>query len=67
MLSIYLQHNVEQWRLVFFIAAAIYLVGNALFILFGTANVQPWNDPPAKPRRSSVYPELESQVVKNEI
>ncbi|XP_034476546.1 putative inorganic phosphate cotransporter isoform X2 [Drosophila innubila] len=55
------KYNVEQWRLVFFIAAAIYLVGNALFIFFGTANVQPWNDPPAKPRRSSVYPELESQ------
>lgn len=50
----------EQWRLVFFIAAAFYLVGNALFITFGSAEVQEWNDPSAKKRRNS-----ESQKSKN--
>ncbi|EDW02611.1 GH19794 [Drosophila grimshawi] len=54
------EHDVEQWRIVFFIAAIIYLVGNGLFIIFGRANVQKWNDPPAKPRRNST-PQVESQ------
>ncbi|XP_023177805.2 putative inorganic phosphate cotransporter isoform X2 [Drosophila hydei] len=54
------EHDVEQWRVVFFIAAAIYLVGNGLFIIFGRASVQSWNDPPAKPRRNST-PQVESQ------
>ncbi|XP_034104465.1 putative inorganic phosphate cotransporter isoform X1 [Drosophila nasuta] len=54
------EQDVEQWRIVFFIAAAIYLVGNGLFIIFGRASVQPWNDPPAKHRRNST-PQVESQ------
>ncbi|CAD7014722.1 putative inorganic phosphate cotransporter [Ceratitis capitata] len=33
-----------EWRIVFFITAGIYLVGNFLFIVFGQATVQPWND-----------------------
>ncbi|XP_053963959.1 putative inorganic phosphate cotransporter [Anastrepha ludens] len=36
--------NPEQWRIIFFIAAFISFAGNLLFILFGTAKVQPWND-----------------------
>lgn len=52
-MSSFLQNNVEQWRLVFFIAAAFYLVGNALFIIFGSGEVQEWNDPSAKKRRNS--------------
>ncbi|EDW02609.1 putative inorganic phosphate cotransporter [Drosophila grimshawi] len=54
------KHNVEQWRIVFFVAAAIYLVGNGLFILFGRADVQEWNDPPVKERHTAV-PQMESQ------
>ncbi|XP_043644208.1 putative inorganic phosphate cotransporter isoform X1 [Drosophila teissieri] len=54
------EHDPEQWRIVFFIAAAFYLVGNTLYVIFGKANVQPWNDPPAKPRRNST-PQVESQ------
>ncbi|XP_017839662.1 putative inorganic phosphate cotransporter isoform X2 [Drosophila busckii] len=54
------EHDAQQWRVVFFIAAAVYLVGNGLFVLFGRANVQPWNDPPAKQRRNSTA-QVESQ------
>ncbi|KMY94944.1 putative inorganic phosphate cotransporter isoform X1 [Drosophila simulans] len=54
------EHDPEQWRIVFFIAAGFYLVGNTLYVIFGKANVQPWNDPPAKPRRNST-PQVESQ------
>ncbi|TDG48327.1 hypothetical protein AWZ03_005282 [Drosophila navojoa] len=53
-------NNVQQWRQVFFLAAGIYFVGNALFVIFGRTSVQPWNDPPAKLRKNSTA-ELEAQ------
>ncbi|XP_068146982.1 putative inorganic phosphate cotransporter isoform X1 [Drosophila tropicalis] len=56
------EHDATQWRVVFFIAAAIYLVGNGLFVIFGKANIQPWNDPPAsKEARRNSSPQVESQ------
>nr|XP_014102786.1 putative inorganic phosphate cotransporter [Bactrocera oleae] len=36
--------NPEQWRVIFFIAAFISFIGNLLFVFFGTAKVQSWND-----------------------
>lgn len=39
------QKDVHQWRIVFFVASAIYFVGNTVFIIFGRTNVQSWNDP----------------------
>jgi len=39
------QGSTEQWRTVFWIAAAVYLVGNVLFLVLGDGVVQPWNDP----------------------
>ncbi|XP_017477911.1 PREDICTED: putative inorganic phosphate cotransporter [Rhagoletis zephyria] len=36
--------NPIQWRKIFFIAGGINFFGNLLFILFGSAKVQPWND-----------------------
>lgn len=48
----------NQWRIVFFIASAIYLLGNLLFVIFGKTDVQSWNssDPgrDIKVRRESV-------------
>ncbi|KAG7207342.1 hypothetical protein KM043_009006 [Ampulex compressa] len=35
--------TVEQWRLVFIIAAANSVVGTIIYTLFGTSNEQPWN------------------------
>ncbi|XP_067632685.1 putative inorganic phosphate cotransporter isoform X2 [Eurosta solidaginis] len=37
--------NVQQWRIVFFIAGGCFFFGNLLFILFGKTNIQPWNYP----------------------
>ncbi|XP_011205591.2 putative inorganic phosphate cotransporter [Bactrocera dorsalis] len=37
--------NVEQWRIVFYIASGMYFVGNLLFILFGQTTIQAWNYP----------------------
>ncbi|XP_055837989.1 putative inorganic phosphate cotransporter [Episyrphus balteatus] len=39
------EKNPSQWRIIFFIAAAVYLVGNSLFIAFGKVETQPWNEP----------------------
>lgn len=33
-----------EWRLVFFIAAGFYFSGNLLFVIFGKAEIQPWNE-----------------------
>jgi len=35
--------DVPHWRLVFFIAAIVYCVGNTVFLVFGTAKEQKWN------------------------
>lgn len=35
----------SQWRIIFFIAAGVYLVGNSLFLAFGKVESQPWNEP----------------------
>ncbi|KAH8306921.1 hypothetical protein KR044_001082, partial [Drosophila immigrans] len=53
-------HDVHQWRIVFFVAAAVYFIGNCVFLIFGRTNVQPWNNPSAKLSRNSTS-QLESQ------
>ena len=35
--------DVPHWRMVFFIAAAVYVFGNTVFLVFGTAKEQKWN------------------------
>lgn len=45
----YLQHDPTQWRIVFFITAGAYLICNLIFVLFGKATIQPWNDQKLKP------------------
>uniref|UniRef100_A0A1I8QDK8 Putative inorganic phosphate cotransporter n=1 Tax=Stomoxys calcitrans TaxID=35570 RepID=A0A1I8QDK8_STOCA len=36
--------NPLQWRIVFFVSAGFYLVGNFCFLLFGETGVQKWNE-----------------------
>ncbi|XP_064542911.1 putative inorganic phosphate cotransporter [Drosophila montana] len=54
------KYDANQWRIVFFVAAGIYLAGNGIFLIFGRTSVQPWNEPPAK-QLSNSTPELEAQ------
>ncbi|CAN7998644.1 unnamed protein product [Ixodes hexagonus] len=45
MLVGYLTENnesLERWNIVFYTAAAINLFGGVVFLIFGTAKVQPW-------------------------
>ncbi|XP_037035941.1 putative inorganic phosphate cotransporter isoform X3 [Bradysia coprophila] len=39
------ESNSDQWRIVFFISAGVYFVGNLLFVIFSKTNVQHWNEP----------------------
>ncbi|XP_017753621.1 PREDICTED: putative inorganic phosphate cotransporter [Eufriesea mexicana] len=43
------QGNPKQlWNIVFFLSAAIYILGNLVFIIFGSTDIQPWNNPKAQ-------------------
>ncbi|CAG2063410.1 unnamed protein product [Timema podura] len=42
-----------EWKTVFFIAAGIYFLCNLFFVLFGSAVVQPWNEPETSEEKSS--------------
>lgn len=37
------QTDPAQWHVVFYSAAAVFLVANTVFLVFGTAETQPWN------------------------
>ncbi|XP_054737729.1 putative inorganic phosphate cotransporter [Anastrepha obliqua] len=38
-------HNRYKWQIVFIIAACIFFFGNLIFIIFGSAEAQPWDAP----------------------
>ncbi|CAG9828052.1 unnamed protein product [Diabrotica balteata] len=54
-------YNPKQWRNVFYLASAVYASGAAVFWIFGSGEVQPWNekrikiDPDAISNVSSIY------------
>lgn len=33
-----------EWRLVFWITTAVVMITNVIYIMFGSARIQPWND-----------------------
>lgn len=50
-----------QWRIIFFIAAGVYLVGNTLFIFFGKVTPQPWNEPKQSVTNGQNQSQMESR------
>ncbi|XP_013113526.2 putative inorganic phosphate cotransporter isoform X1 [Stomoxys calcitrans] len=48
-------HSRYQWQMVFVIAAVVFIVGNLVYIIFGTAKVQSWNSI----EEDKTYPEPE--------
>lgn len=42
-----INHNetLSSWRLVFFLAAGINILGDVIYVIFGSANEQSWNNP----------------------
>ncbi|CAB3359869.1 Hypothetical predicted protein [Cloeon dipterum] len=47
------KHSGEQWRTVWLISAAIYVVANTIFVIFGSGETQPWNSPDYKRTKAS--------------
>lgn len=37
-----------QWQIVFWILAVIYIVGSTAYLIMGTGELQPWNNPPER-------------------
>ncbi|XP_076684355.1 putative inorganic phosphate cotransporter isoform X2 [Andrena cerasifolii] len=54
--------NVSEWRNIFFLSAVIYILGNLMFILFGTSKIQKWNDPVEKKKDTGLNGVTESSV-----
>jgi len=38
------QNGVEEWRIMFWISAVVFISATILFWLFGSGEIQPWND-----------------------
>lgn len=43
----------SEWQLIYFIAAGFFFVGNLIFVIFGTAEIQPWNGATGKKANES--------------
>uniref|UniRef100_A0A146LJW8 Putative inorganic phosphate cotransporter n=1 Tax=Lygus hesperus TaxID=30085 RepID=A0A146LJW8_LYGHE len=57
----------EQWQIVFLVSAAIYVMGNTAFLIFGSTTIQRWNDPnflSAEPSISGAPPICEEDGIK---
>lgn len=46
--SFLIQNTIDEWSVLFVIGAVAYIIPAIFFILFGSGNVQPWNEPPTK-------------------
>ncbi|XP_058803237.1 putative inorganic phosphate cotransporter isoform X2 [Phymastichus coffea] len=49
------QKDVGQWQIVFYMSAFIYFLGNFIFIIFGSGEVQWWNDPSSNSNRQPTH------------
>lgn len=41
-----------EWKIIFFIAAGFFFVGNLLFVIFGRAEIQQWNETEANSKNT---------------
>ncbi|XP_047990436.1 putative inorganic phosphate cotransporter [Leguminivora glycinivorella] len=37
--------DVSQWRMVFYLSSLLYVLGNTFYLVFGTSELQSWNEP----------------------
>jgi len=44
----FLQSTILQWRAVFWIVLGVFVATNLLFVLMGSGELQPWNNPVTK-------------------
>lgn len=58
----YLQHSYGQWQIVFGILAGTYIFGALAFVVLGSGELQPWNNPPERIRKVDVEQIAEEAV-----
>ncbi|XP_057320427.1 putative inorganic phosphate cotransporter [Microplitis mediator] len=49
------ESDILQWHTVFYISAAIYFIGNLIFVLFGKGEIQEWDDPNYGNKNGQIY------------
>jgi hypothetical protein len=56
------QRTVTQWRNVFYISCGFLVVTNLIYIIWGSAHKQPWDDPMYKKKNDAEKEEKEYEV-----
>ncbi|KAJ4444352.1 hypothetical protein ANN_06144, partial [Periplaneta americana] len=41
----YIQSTIQEWRIVFWVVLGVFFVTNVIFIILGSGELQPWNNP----------------------
>lgn len=54
------RNGVEEWRVMFWISAAVFISATVFFWLFGSAEIQPWND--LSQHKVATIPDEETQM-----
>lgn len=60
-----LQQSYGQWQIVFGVLACTYFFGGIVYVLFGSGELQPWNNPPEKCAEPEAAVEEEVPLKKN--
>lgn len=42
--SFFFQKDPNQWKVIFYMTASIYVLASVIFVIFGSGELQPWND-----------------------
>lgn len=61
----YQNQTYHQWQIVFWVLAATYIFGSSVYVLFGSGELQPWNNPPEKTLRNGDIDTEEGVLLKN--
>ncbi|KAK9887961.1 hypothetical protein WA026_000255 [Henosepilachna vigintioctopunctata] len=52
------QKDATQWRIVFMFTASLYVVTNCVFLIFGTGELQDWNEPKHKRKANDMTAQI---------
>ncbi|XP_064550843.1 vesicular glutamate transporter 1 [Drosophila montana] len=62
--GVLVKHPMErsEWQVVFSIAAAVLFAGNVIYLIWGTAETQPWNDNESKSEAGSDFEDAKLEI-----
>ncbi|CAG9767285.1 unnamed protein product [Ceutorhynchus assimilis] len=58
------ENNPDQWKIIFFIASGIYVATDLFYVLFGSGEVQKWNENPAGLNQGFLFPSAHTLIGK---